>query len=206
MAIALRPHVCDVTSPYMHRPGTSTGTSGRKWIPESRRRRLDWGKDAPRQPLASKKERGMERVAPSCCWLFFAAGRHGTRVETYEFFAPLISSTKQTARFRQLHRVSKNVPPLACCNFDAHEWILIFFGRNVTDKVGNQNTFYHATSNNLCFCTTWQNAETRISHISLNWIVLHTQITCALSSWRKKLSFVMCLIASNICWDSKLSH
>jgi len=34
----------------------------------------------------------------------------------------------------------KNVPPLACCNFDTHEWILIFFGRNVTDKVGNQKT------------------------------------------------------------------
>jgi len=45
---------------------------------------------------------------------------------------------------------------LACYNFDAHEWILIFFGRNVTDKVGNQKTLYYATSNNLCFCTTWQ--------------------------------------------------
>jgi len=31
----------------------------------------------------------------------------------------------------------KNVPHLACYNFDAHEWILIFFVRNVTDKVGN---------------------------------------------------------------------
>jgi len=40
-----------------------------------------------------------------------------------------------------LHRVSKNVPPLAYYNFDAHEWILIFFGRNVTDKVGNQKSF-----------------------------------------------------------------
>ena len=39
-----------------------------------------------------------------------------------------------------IHCVSKNVPPLACYNFDAHEWILIFFGRNVTDKVGNQKT------------------------------------------------------------------
>jgi len=39
-----------------------------------------------------------------------------------------------------IHRVSKNVPPLACYNFDAHEWILIFFGTNVTDKVGNQKT------------------------------------------------------------------
>jgi len=64
----------------------------------------------------------------------------------------------------------KNVPPLAC--FDAHEWILIFFGRNVTDKVGNQKTPYYATSNNLCFCTAWQNAETWKSHISLNCIVL----------------------------------
>ena len=32
---------------------------------------------------------------------------------------------------------------------------------------------YYATSSNLCFCTTWQNAETQKSHISLNWIVLH---------------------------------
>jgi len=106
-----------------------------------------------------------------------------------------------------LHRVSKNVPPLAnCYNFDAHEWILIFFGRNVTDKVSNQKTLYYATSNNLCFCTIWQNAETRKSHISLNWIVLHTQCTCALSFWKKKLLSVMCLIASNICWGSKIFH
>ena len=100
----------------------------------------------------------------------------------------------------------KNVPPLACYNFDAHEWILIFFGRNVTDKVGSQKTLYYATSNNLCSCTVWQNGETRKSHFSLNWIVLHTQCTCVLSSWKKKLSSVMCLIASNICWDIKISH
>jgi len=44
--------------------------------------------------------------------------------------------------YEVLHRVSKNVPPLACYNFDAHEWILIFFfGRNVIDKVGNQRRF-----------------------------------------------------------------
>jgi len=105
-----------------------------------------------------------------------------------------------------IHRVSKNVPSLACYNFDAHEWISIFFGRNVTNKVGNQKVLYYATSNNLCCCTTWQNAETRKSHISLNWIVLHTQCTCGLSSWKKKLLSVMCLIASNICWGSKISH
>jgi len=81
-----------------------------------------------------------------------------------------------------IHRVSKNVQPLACYNFDAHEWILIFFGINVANKVDNQKTLYYATSSNLCFCTTRQNAETRKSHISLNWIVLPTQCTCALSS------------------------
>jgi len=76
----------------------------------------------------------------------------------------------------------KNVPPLACYNCDAHKCILIFFGTNVTDKVGNQKTLYYATSNNFCFCITWQNVETGKSHISLNWIVLHTQCTCVLSS------------------------
>ena len=100
----------------------------------------------------------------------------------------------------------KNAPPLACYIFDAHEWILIFFGRNVTNKVGNQKTLYYATSNNLCFCTTCQNGETRKSHFSLNWIALHTQCSCVRSSWKKKLSSVMCLIGSDICWDSKISH
>jgi len=48
------------------------------------------------------------------------------------------------------------------------------FGTNVTDKVGNRKTLYYSTSNNLCLCTTWQKAETRKSHISLNWIVFIT--------------------------------
>jgi len=39
-----------------------------------------------------------------------------------------------------LHRVSKNVPPLACYNFNVRERILIFFGRSVTDKASNQKT------------------------------------------------------------------
>jgi len=53
----------------------------------------------------------------------------------------------------------KNVPLLSCYNFDTRERILIFFGRNVTGKVRNQKTLYFATSNNLCFCTTWQNGK-----------------------------------------------
>jgi len=75
----------------------------------------------------------------------------------------------------------KNIPPLACYNFDTHEWILIFFGRNVTDKVGNQKTLYYVTSNNLCFCTTWQNWETRKSHFLLGLCYTHNAPVCCLT-------------------------
>jgi len=75
----------------------------------------------------------------------------------------------------------KNVPPLACYNFDAHGWILIFCGRNVTNKVGNQKMLYYATSNNLCFCTTCQTGETRKSHFFTQLdCVTHTMHLCAL--------------------------
>jgi len=70
------------------------------------------------------------------------------------------------------------------------------FGRNVIDKAGNQKMLYYATSNNLRFCTTWQNAETRKSHsISLIFCVTHTMHRYAIFL-KEKLSSVMCLIAS----------
>ena len=43
-----------------------------------------------------------------------------------------------------IHRVSKNVPPLICYNFDKSERILTLFSRNATDKVRNQKTLYYA--------------------------------------------------------------
>jgi len=93
----------------------------------------------------------------------------------------------------------KNVPHLASYNFDAHELILKFFVTNVTDKEGIQKTLYYATSNNLCFCTTWRNAETRKSHFTqLCLCYTHNAPVCYLPE-RKKLSSVMCLIACNIC-------
>jgi len=61
-----------------------------------------------------------------------------------------------------MHRYTpcpKNVPPLACYNFDTREWILTFFGRNVIDKVSCHKILYYATSSNLYFCTTWQNGK-----------------------------------------------
>jgi len=33
-----------------------------------------------------------------------------------------------------IHRVSKKVPPLACYNFDAHEWMLIFLAEMLPVK------------------------------------------------------------------------
>jgi len=39
---------------------------------------------------------------------------------------------------------------------------------------------YYTTSNNLCFCTTWQNAETRKSHVSQLDCVTHTMHLCAI--------------------------
>jgi len=54
-----------------------------------------------------------------------------------------------------IHRISS----LACYDFDTRERILIPFGGNSTDEVSNQKMLYYATSNNLCFCTTWQNGK-----------------------------------------------
>jgi len=64
------------------------------------------------------------------------------------------------------------------------KWILIFFGRNVTDKVGNQKALYYATSSYPGTCTSALPGKTgkRENHLSLSWIVLHTHCTCALSS------------------------
>jgi len=101
---------------------------------------------------------------------------------------------------RLLHRVSKNVPPLACYNFDTREWILIFFVRNVTDKVGNQKSFYYATLITLCFHTTWQNEETRKSHFhAVGLCYTHTMHLCTVFLKEKSCHSVMSLIASNIC-------
>ena len=122
----------------------------------------------------------------------------------------------------------KNVPPLVCYNFDTRECILIFFGRNVTDKVSNQKALYCATSNNVCFCTTLQNGETRKSHFfHSNAVSVHCQnstsrsliisvcLTPDSAVWLPKscnqrvelgVGAGMCLIASNICWYSKIFH
>jgi len=84
----------------------------------------------------------------------------------------------------------KNLPPSACYNIDTHEWILIFFSRNVTDKVGNQKTLYYATSSNLCFCTTWQNGKHENHIVTQLDCVTHTMHVCAVFLKEK---IVICL-------------
>jgi len=60
----------------------------------------------------------------------------------------------------QLHRVSKNVPPLQLAIiFTYIVRLRQFFGTNVTEKVRNQNILYFPTSPNWCFCTTWGNRK-----------------------------------------------
>jgi len=44
----------------------------------------------------------------------------------------------------------KNIPPHVCYNFDIHERILTLFGRNITDKVSNQKTFYYMPTQTTC--------------------------------------------------------
>jgi len=53
--------------------------------------------------------------------------------------AILISKALRLARVKKMvlyyiHHVSKNVPHLACYNFDAHEWILIFLAEMLPIK------------------------------------------------------------------------
>jgi len=59
-----------------------------------------------------------------------------------------------------------------------------FFGRNVTDKVSNQKMLYCATSNNVCFCTTWQTEkhENRIFHSTAVSVHCQNSTSCSLIS------------------------
>jgi len=54
----------------------------------------------------------------------------------------------------------KNVPPpLTCYNVYIHSSIATIFGKNVAEKVGNQNILNISSSPNQCFCTTWGNRK-----------------------------------------------
>ena len=75
-----------------------------------------------------------EFLVMTCCLAWTVNSLHAVKLNT--LYASYVRPTSV-----YIHRVSRNVPRLACYNFDAHEWILTFFGRNVTNKVDNQKTF-----------------------------------------------------------------
>jgi len=147
------------------------GTTWYGGRPQSRRRCVRLWPSSPRK--------GSQQPPPTFRPTLLWHGRpHLNTAAKHLFFK---THTKWTAKMSDLHRVSKNVPPLACYNFETHEWILIFFGGNVTDKVGNQKTLYYATSSKSCFCTTCQNAETRKSHFhSVGLCYTHNAPVCCL--------------------------
>jgi len=66
-----------------------------------------------------------------------------------------------------LYNVSKKSHLCLAITLTHVDGLWYFFRRNVTNKVSNQNMLYYVTSNNLRFCTTWQNRETRKLHFSL---------------------------------------
>jgi len=99
-----------------------------------------------------------------------------------------------------IYCLSKNVPPLVCYNFDIRQHVLIFFGRNVTDKVSNEKTLYYATPSNLCFCTTWQNGETRKSHFFTQMLYQCIVRIQLVAPWFLHDSYSPCCIARAV-WD-----
>jgi len=62
---------------------------------------------------------------------------------------------------KNVHCVSKNVPPLTCYNLYTciYGSIATLLGTNVAERVGNQSVLYFPTSPNSCFCTTWGNRK-----------------------------------------------
>jgi len=91
-------------------------------------------------------------------------GETGSRNMAKTAYLNLPLSTSYSLSY--IHRVSKKRPTFGLLQL-WRTWMdfYIFLAEMLTNNVGNQKTLYYATSNNLCFCTTWQNAETRKSHI-----------------------------------------
>jgi len=79
--------------------------------------------------------------------------------------------------YTDIHCVSKNVPPLTCYNLYVHGSIATIFGKNVAEKVGNQNILYFPTSPNQCFCTAWGTENPEIASFHLNAACCFTQKT-----------------------------
>jgi len=189
-----------------------------KWSPISYRSSAGQRKHAGQRPTFTAGPRNQHGMLSNCHWTvskrcvvkmfsfdsFISSPACSVRqIATSDTFTSDIRcvAVRRWPTIPQIHYTvsQKNVPPLACYNVDTHEWILIFFGRIVTDKVGYQKALYYATSSNLCFCTTWQNWETRKSHFHSVGLCYAQNAPVRSLPERKSCHNVMCLIASNIC-------
>ena len=86
--------------------------------------------------------------------------------------------------------VSKNVTTLSRYNSDIHESILIIFGTNVPEKVGNQRCFIfppHLTSASVL---PDEMKKDKTSSLSLSAVLLHCQTST--SRWLNLFSLVTC--------------
>ena len=67
-----------------------------------------------------------------------------------------------------LHRVSKNVPPFTCCNLYIHGSIATVFGKNVAEKVDNQNVLYFPPHLTNASAVTGETGNSEIASFDLN--------------------------------------
>ena len=68
-------------------------------------------------------------------------------------------------RLLNIHRVSKTSNVWLAITMTHVDGFWYFWHKYYWYKVSNQKPLYYATSNNLCFCTTWQNGKTRKLHL-----------------------------------------
>jgi len=66
----------------------------------------------------------------------------------------------------------KNDTDVAHYNFNAHQPILVIFGRDVADRICYQMMICYLTSRNCCLCSTWGNMYPRniFSVTVANWV------------------------------------
>jgi len=88
--------------------------------------------------------------------------------------------------FKLLNLCLKKDTDVAHYNFNAHQPILVIFGRNVAEKVCHRVVICYPTSSNLCLCTTWGNVNSgnclfshpvyRVSKTTLLWLAMSSTI------------------------------
>jgi len=79
-----------------------------------------------------------------------------------------------------------------------------FLAEMLPIKYGNQKTLYYATSNNLLLHYLAKRRNTKITFFTQLDCVTRIMHLCAV--FLKKRNCHLCLTASNICQDSKISH